>query len=366
MEKTLFQEIVELETRKAQLETEKEQIEQEEAIDQDRLIGVINELNVISNRLSEKREVLDDMQESEKMLQSAIEENAYLMDNLVIGGLTMRELITDEQSYQLVKIAVQQFLDERAQANIQERADLKAKYRNEVQTLTDDNSAKAKQVEDLTYRLNAAETKVSDLTSDNVQLKIERDDYMSKLHHAADQLDEAKKEIARLNSEIDDLRIEKAVGARDAYKVISTGEQIAKALEAFKNSRVKVTNMRWEDELRKTHYLAEKADSGETIRFSHLEKGKYLEVSQEEAARFRAEASQSNHNDMALVEPTESVTETFPIPPVVEIAELGLDQTDAGVEVAGEEFVTKAEFEKLKTQVDHLYMLSGHTKPEAA
>src|SRR5690606_36122473 len=98
--------------------------------------------------------------------------------------------------------------------------------------------------------------------------------------------------VTEKDAHIEQLRVEIANGVRNQMRTI-TPEEIARQKEEAQRkwleSRVKIVNKRWESDLRKTHYLAERVDNGETVRIPFMEIGQFLEVTEEEAARFRAE-----------------------------------------------------------------------------
>lgn len=101
-------------------------------------------------------------------------------------------------------------------------------------------------------------------------------------------------------------------------KVKTEAERTAEAEAArkrFLESRIKVVNVMWEDDLRKTHKLAERVDNGETVRFHYLEAGKYLEVTAEEAESFRLAQAIAEESPVEVL-PEESVA--FPVPPTLE------------------------------------------------
>lgn len=303
-------------------------------------------LGEISNLKTQEAELMQEQAKQERIT-TAISETAEVVDNLEIApGMNLRDMCIDEQSYQFVKISFQTLLNQKD-----------AKYIDEI-------AAAAERESNLSFQI-----KHRDLTIDNLEAQIEqlqeqikvipvltfeRDEALKVRDNAAAEVDGLKLVIDEKQKQIDTLRNEIAVGAKGAVQIDQT-EQMRLAQEAWKASRIKVTNIRWEDELKKTHYLAEDMQ-GDTIRFGRLEKGKYMEVSEEEVQRFRAEAAaaiqESTHEPVALVETPEIVTVQQFRPDEGPVRhDEGMDTSAVG-EVAPEEHVTRGEFEARMQNVE--------------
>jgi hypothetical protein len=150
------------------------------------------------------------------------------------------------------------------------------------------------------------------------QYKLENEDYKHRFEAAAAQLAEHEQEIARLKRRESELQQQLAnapaptarqiVDISDEYelkKLMDQAKEIksqkAVAEEAAKQAaKPKITNKRWEDEIRQQFYLAELVEdcdagaAGTTIKFNRLNENMYRVVSAEEAERFRAESLAEN------------------------------------------------------------------------
>lgn len=181
-------------------------------------------------------------------------------------------------------------------------------------------------------------------------LKFELKDLDDKRQAAVDKAEELESKCQTLEGEIQRLK------EGHAKSVEERKAEAEEARRRWEESRPKIYNVRWEDELKKTHYLAERAEDGETIRFGRLELGKYNVMQEEEAARFRAELEANRHEDPALDEPTESV-ESFPEPtlnaPIFDPAPAGVS-SEATEDDRGMGQVTREEFEALKNDVENI------------
>ncbi len=220
-------------------------------------------INQKAIEIHEAEQALAQEQAAQVRIQDATEQAAYFLDNLVIEGLTMRELCVDEPQYQMLRIAVQ----------------------NKIINLAEDNSRNISEIQ-----AEEAEQQRK-LRTELAQSQAETADYQSKLKNATD-------EITRLEGHIDDLRKEIAVGARNAYKVtdVDQSEQLKQLAEEIKASRIKITGRDYTDYTRKTYKATLMQDLpsegkvfGDQIEFPTMYAGKYTEVTAAEAEQFRAE-----------------------------------------------------------------------------
>lgn len=134
------------------------------------------------------------------------------------------------------------------------------------------------------------------------------------------------------------------ISDEDALKqlIAQANELKAKKAEAAEAARkaalTKVTNIRWEDPNNRTFYLAElvldgpEGKSGETIRIHYFNIGKYVEVTAEEANRFRTEAAAASQTP--IVESIPLVTEIPEIPVVEQFREEDTVRYDEGVDTS--------------------------------
>lgn len=291
------------------------------------------------------------------------QEVAFIMDNLNLDGVTMREMFKNESvesaeaAYQVVRIAVQNTLLQRDEQWMTEVKDLRERLASET-AAKDVARAEA----DVSGEANAK------LVTDIRDLRAELEDTQSKRDAAVLQLDEYKAEVTRLNGHVDDLRQQIAVGAANAVKVIDTGD----AMNAYKELKKReeeakpaIYDVEWVDDKRST-YTAKLAATDEVITFNYLEKGKYREVSAEEAPQFRI-AEESQRVDADLAQPNDVEEGNDLTPPTWQFPEgeeaaaeesttdrLAEEQLAGSSVETAEGTVTRAEFEELKRRVTAL------------
>lgn len=256
----------------------------------------------------------------EQRLDDSHSEIAYILDELNIDGVTMRQFCNGEQAYQILRVAVQQIMMERDEERLSEITALQSKHQEYVRTLLQE---KAELQRDYDEMCEANADLRKQLTTVNMELE-----------ETARKRDAAATEIDRLNSHIDDLRKEAAVGAKEAVKVIDTNmnSNLSDMVKKWKDSRPAIYNKQPLDNLNK-RYRAVLAETDEEIEFSYLEAGKYREVNAEEAETFRREAEERKRDN----ENTALVESDIPAPviPSDDCTADGLDEEHVSVEVAG-------------------------------
>lgn len=270
-------------------------------------------LGEISNLKTQEVELMRQVeleQEKYERMTTALTETAAAVDSMDIDGISLRELIPDEQAYQFVKIAFQSMLNAKDAKYIDELATVQTERKEEQRAFAEREANLVFQMREKDKLLAQNETKFNELEGRLNTVEFERDEALKVRDNAAAEIEGYKLALAEKDEHINKLRTEIAVGAKGAVQIDHT-EQLRQAKEAFLNSRIKVTNIRWADEIKQREYMAELASTGETITFNRLEKGKYLEVSQEEASRFRAEQAQS------AAEAAPTVEDTVPSTPLV-------------------------------------------------
>lgn len=329
----------ELEQLKAELNAEMARGALKDSVKVEALQAMIHEIEESQQEEERKRQYKQLVEESTNDIE-------YILDGLNFDGVTMRALCTDEKSYQVLRIAVQQIMIDRDEARIKEITQIQAEHEEHERKLRDEKEALQRSYEEL-YETNV------ELRKEIYNLKQENEDLDKKRTAAAAEID-------RLNSQVDDLRADKAVGAAQAVKVVQTNmnSNLGEIVQAFKNSRPAIINKIALDGKR-SRFGAELVETGETIEFSYLEEGKYREVTAEEAERFREEAKAKREAEEAA----KLVEGSLPVPVIPsenESAGDGLDQTDASVEVAGEDAALLKRIEELEVAV------FGRIKGEAA
>ena len=212
------------------------------------------------------------------------------------------------------------------------------------------------------------------------QIKLERDDFEKRFNNAGVENKELKEEIERINNHVNDLQIQLAnapapcenpvdVNDDELQKLIQRAEENKRKKAEEKErirreSIIKVTNKRWEDPIKKLYKLAERVDTGETIRYHYFEDGAYLEVTAEEAENFR---NQNAIQNLALDEQP-----VIKAPDLTFRTENGTDSSGSGLEAqdiggigqdtpnVGEKSIEEAfrRIEALESRVDALTNLS--------
>lgn len=249
-------------------------------------VGRINEkIKGIQQQLSE----LD----TQEIIYATAEEITTSIETFVVGDttFTLDQLVIDEDCAKILRNGLKTISKTQAQKFLDEIDNQKSVYEMHL-------SLKQEQV-------NGLISDREELQNTNAQLQLEKDDLFEKRDAAAQQLLEAQAEIARLNSHVDDLRKEIAVGASNAPNVIDITsdadlEAAAQRLKAKKEqedlekraakeaARIKIYNVKQLDGTGAT-FGANRADNDEYITFGWLEKANFIELSDEDAARFRNE-----------------------------------------------------------------------------
>lgn len=295
---------------------------------------------------------------------TAAKEMAYILDNLRVGDETIQDFFLNDtedrakMSYAVVREEVQRLLMEREQYWKEQHDQIQAQYELE----------RAEREKAQASEATAAERNVKLLAELN-EAQLMLSDAESKRDAAVAQAEEKDETIERLNKEVAELKKQLSVVAVAAPKTVDGGEAYARWKEQRKReeeAKPAIYDVEWVDNKRST-LRAKLASTGEEITFSHLEKGKYREVSAEEAPQFRITAEEPQRDNADLAQP-ESVEETSNLKPPSFPNEEEEGRQLAEGDVAGstaeetEAEVTRAEFEALKQRVAALEV----TKAEVA
>ena len=327
----------------------------------------VAELEAKMADLSQRLDVEQRLAENEQVYEQRVEETntqiAYTLDNLEVDGVTMRELFRNETkegaefAYQIVSAAVKKLMMDGQEALLEEirsKEDQLAAAKAEIE-------AGQKRYDEL-FEVNAQ------LRLELAQAKAETEEVERKRDAAATQLDEANNEVKRLTSQVDDLRKEIAVGAANAHRVIDIGavdamDKWRKQRQAEEEAKPAIYDVQQVD-TRGSMYKAKLAETDEEITFGYLEKGKYREVTPEQAESFRRAAEERARQNVVQHGETD-VLETQVRPfPEAGAAEHGLDQADTNGEVENE--AAGSIEERLTALEQRVAKLEGHTKGEAA
>lgn len=262
----------------------------------------LNRRKRIMNRLSEIEFAAEQTAKHEERIQQSVEQLTNSMDAVEIHGLPLRALFKDEDCYQLVSIWFKKQLADNTEA-----------FSKQIQAEQTENKQLRDEVQEQAGIISALKQEIEEKDRENGQLKLENAQLEQYRQNATEIIREKDVEIKRLNEHVDTLRMEAAVGAKNAYKVtnIDSGKELA---EKIKASMIPVTVLEKADMLGKEFRIV-LAETGEEKTVPFLEKGKYRLVSQEEAAevaeRFRAEQAakerveESATSDPALVDEPE-------------------------------------------------------------
>lgn len=347
---------------------------------QERIEQLRYELNIERQRgaMADAGKIEDIERQLAELEQESVEESqqkvAYLMDNMDLDGMSMRDMFKNETpeaaeaAYQFLRIAVQNTM-------LQRDEEWMARIKTLEERLAMETAAK-----------DVAVAKADEMGEKNSELVIQiRDakglleDAESKRDAAAGQLEEAKAEIERLTSHVDDLRKQIAVGAVNMAKVIDPAEALANykeqkriaeeekrlAEEAREAAKPAIYDVQWGDHKR-SFYIAKLAETDEEIRIPFLTIKSYREVSAEEAPQFRLRAEESQRADEDLAqsnnveESGELTPPTWQFPEGDEATQESTGHELAQGDVAGsadpetEGPPTRAEFEELKRRVSAL------------
>lgn len=115
-----------------------------------------------------------------------------------------------------------------------------------------------------------------------IQLTLERDQALLYRDNAAKQLEDMAQELETSRIELNRSREVKA------YTEAERTAQAEEARQRLINSRIKIYNVQWEDDIRQVTKLCYIAETGEPHTFNYLERGKYTEITEEEALAIQA------------------------------------------------------------------------------
>lgn len=208
----------------------------------------------------------------------------------------------------------------------------------------------------LKRQLQTQEEMINELREERDAANAELFDARSKLHNAAEQLDEEKRTSKEKDAEITRLResLSKASEKAPAPTYEEYKEEHIKALE----SRPAIYDLQWTDDRKKTHYTAKRVDNGEQLEpFSRLTLGLYRVIEDPaEVERFRQDLAQAEAERLA-----QEIDEQG-----IKVPELQFHETDAEVPehstdgALDDTPVTRAEFEALAQKVDRLSRATGY------
>lgn len=251
----------------------------------------------------------------------------------IVSGQTinLRDYVTDEASYQVLKIALTQ---KDYETEVQHQAD--------IDNLT---ALKDEQIAEITQQYK------SQLDA----LQAQYNDVSSKLKAAADENESLK------------LKVKELEATQEKPKVPTNldSNALAEAIKKAQEAKPKIYNVRQGDD-KQSFYIANLVDTDEEITIRWLDMGRYVQLTDEEAARFREAREAEKAAAVESVPETPSDDAGVAVPPafqseVSEAAEVGgdtstsQDVSDVGAGVASEGLaVSREEFEALVKRVEKL------------
>lgn len=334
--------------------------------------SIQNEIIALANRIAEmefdEEQAAKKAQREQQHAQRAEEVTAEIttaIEEFDIGGMSMRDFCVNEQAYQALRIFFQQTIQTQADKLLGEIKQVREESAQVITELRKDNDRLNKENEE------QAET-IGKLRNELLAKNEEAADNAQKRDAAVAQLAEANNEIERLKGHVQDLQTQLAIGARGAAKVVgdNISGSMADAIKAFKESLPAIYDVQALD-AKRSRFSAKLADTDEPIEFGYLEKGKYREVSAEQAESFRTEylakaeeEAKRNHEDSAQPLVLEEQPVTVPAFQGEEATADGLASDNASVEMAGEE-VTPEAFQRALERISALE-LAVFTKADVA
>ncbi|MFS8215636.1 hypothetical protein [Paenibacillus sp. S29] len=265
----------------------------------------------------------------------------YLLDIIDTKGVNVESFFASEQAFNLIRMAVEAKVGTMTNGYKERIDELQKEYEEQIAKLITENN-------EMSDKLAQAKTELS-----NAKLEIE--DISSKRDAAAAELTGAKAEIERLNDHVQDLRTEIAIGAKAATRVVDTNLEtnLAEEMEKFKQARPAIYDVHQTDN-KGSQFTAKLAETDEPITFTWLEKGKYREVTAEEADQFRRAAEESKRANEDLAQPGGvEKADVVELPTQFQTEEDtadGVAKGNVSESVAGQT-VTREEFEELKRRV---------------
>jgi hypothetical protein len=266
----------------------------------------------------EMAEAESHIQAHEVKLQEATESIGYILDTMTIEGLTIAELITDDDIYKLVRAGVQNAYVEQAEKNLQAISEQQALHQAEIKAIMERVSLAEGKAEQL-------QSANSDLEVKNYQLTIENDELSNKVTKGAELLNDANSQIEQQKTHIEELQTQIAIGVRGALNVVHVPQDTSKIAEEIRAKKVRITDVKYQDEtgIDRRIKTAVEVLTGKEISYEAIYEKRYIILNLEEAAQYRAEIEQKKAEEEAqnavipTIETIEYVTEE--VEPVTEI-----------------------------------------------
>jgi hypothetical protein len=161
----------------------------------------------------------------------------------------------------------------------------------------------------------------ADIENQLHQEKLDHSQTQQYRDNAVSQLEDAKKEIDRLNGHVDDLRQQINLGVQGSLKVVNSEEEEAKKTAALAELKRQFTVYGEEPlDFKRSKYRAKRATDDSEVEYTNLEKPSYTVINSTEVSQFRQQypepVAQEDHADTSLDQsvPTADVTPEVPFP----------------------------------------------------
>lgn len=315
-------------------------------------VGKYNELlyglSNYQNKLAAVNQSIQSIQEQTKEIEETSEVLLTEIDAELanVNGVNIRELIAaladpnQDQNPEVVYQFVASYIKEKVVDVATTHTIIAQSYKLELDSL-----------QNVVNDMSKIKAEYEGMHKENLELSDLLADATSKRNAAATELAEVKQDNERLREDNKVLRerIETLSSNVSSYR------GTAELAEQLKQKIKPIYNVRWEDDMKKTHYLAVLASSGEDIRIPHYAINSYRELEGEELARFLEEQEEIKLEQLAqeACNHTEVVAEVTPPSLPHPNAKVSSDSTN-GEMVSEAETVTREEFNKLVDRVTHL------------
>lgn len=254
---------------------------------------VVSQLDPRTAKHAEESAKLADMK-AQLAAEEAQETIFNQFENLDFGGgmvLSLREVCSSEEYYQLLSMWLQNYIGDQASKH----ATIVNSYKSEI-------AAQEETIRYLNVEIERQQDSIIELNeaaASSARLQLVIDDLTAKRDSAGVQLAEAKEENERLTKDNEALRRQLEGQNAPASPQVDPAElyrRIQAAKPGIYNKRWFINERGLED---RRYFTANMSETGEEITIPQLEIGKYREESQEEAERFRAEQAQAELDRLA-------------------------------------------------------------------
>lgn len=346
----------------AELEAKENDILSKDTIDQDAL-------NLVRNKLAELRDEAGKQQVTEQINQNHQDRVAQSMssiandlDNMEVEGFPLRTLFTGEGEYQLGRIAIQRWAENRESASL-----------NTIRG-NEESLAQLQRQNDL------LQTRIKDADQQNDQLKTEFADAQQKRDAAARELADAQAQLAQLKAQNDELQ-KQVTGIKLGANPLTPEEQAQRAADEkeqadkLRRERYTVYDLKPDRDMNPTKYTAKRAFDNSDVEFPAFALRAYTVLtSDNEVQSFRTQYAQAEPVEQASVsdQPLGDHVTVPDVQPVDQFPATVQDPTTAAEMVREEqaqghsEVVSRAEIDTINKRLDRLEKQAGLNTLEVA